>query len=221
MDDISTTLWRFVRGDLPVADFEVWLYGHQDLEQELGEALYVELISFNYQDQGELFVLRSKLGAFLRPALKCECVTLADMATVAMGCDGLDKRVFATVRPCQDFGENRWWLSLNRCTACGQHWMVAQEERIYDDYFMRRLNDVEAREILNSNRWPDDFSTYERVLRVGRQLSTPCRFFDELAGSLVWTAQDLRKERPDITAQEIADLIGVSSDHADRLLAEQ
>jgi hypothetical protein len=72
MDDISITLWRFVRGDLPVADFEAWLYRRQDLEQELGEALYMELISFNYQDQGELFVLRSKLGAFLRPTLKCE-----------------------------------------------------------------------------------------------------------------------------------------------------
>jgi len=36
----------------------------------------------------------------------------------------------------------------------------------------------------------------------------------------VWTVQDLRKERPDISVQEIAHLLGVSSEHAERLLLE-
>lgn len=220
MDDASTTLWQFVRGDLAIANFEAWLYRQPSLEQELGSALYMELISFDYRDSRDLFVLRGRIDARLRPALKCECVTLADMAAVPMGCDGLDQRVFATVRRVCDYGSTRWWLSLNHCSACGQDWMVAQEERIYDNYFMRRLDEVEARKIVDANQWPDDFSTYERVLRVGRNLTEPYRFLNGLAGSLVWTVQDLRKERPDISVQEIAHLLGVSSEHAERLLLE-
>jgi hypothetical protein len=219
MDDNSTTLWRFVRGDLAVADFEVWLYRHQSLEHELGAEFYNELISFDYRDRQELFVLRKKLGAFLRPALMCECVTLPDMAMVPMGVDGLDRRVFATVRPLQEFGSSKWWLSLRHCSVCGQKWLVAQEERIYDDYFMRRLDEVEAQDILNGGLWPPDFSTYEQVLRVGKEISAAFRFSDELDKTLVWTAQDLRNERPDMTVQEIAELLGIDSDHADRLLA--
>jgi Mn-dependent DtxR family transcriptional regulator len=43
-------------------------------------------------------------------------------------------------------------------------------------------------------------------------------FADALAHSLVWTAQDLRKERANITVEEIAHLLDVSPEHAARLL---
>ncbi len=66
----TITLWRFVRGDMTAADFETWLYAQDDLERHLGSALYMELISFDYRDQRELFVLRQKLAAFLRPDLR-------------------------------------------------------------------------------------------------------------------------------------------------------
>jgi predicted transcriptional regulator len=35
---------------------------------------------------------------------------------------------------------------------------------------------------------------------------------------LIWTAQDLRKERPEITVDEIAHLLGIERRHAERLL---
>lgn len=134
-----------------------------------------------------------------------------------MGGDGLDERVFATIELIHHHGERLWWLNLSRCNECGQNWMIAQEERIFDEYFLKRIGDVEMEAIL-AGRWPDDFITYERVLEIGHTFAKPCVFLDPLAGSLIWSAEDLRRERPEITADEIARLLGVTPKNAARLL---
>jgi hypothetical protein len=216
---VTTTLWRFVRGDLPVASFEAWLYAQKDLERDLGEELYMELLSFDYRDRRELVLLCEKLATFLRPALECECVTLPDMAMVPMGCEGVDERVFASVQRTANHGSEKWWLSLNRCRVCGQDWMIAQEERIYDDYFLRRLTAHEARAITDDARWPDDFSTYEKVLELGSRLSKAYRFLDDLSPTLIDSARDLKRTRPTISIEEIAKLLGVDVAHARMLLS--
>lgn len=136
-----------------------------------------------------------------------------------MGGDGLDERVFATVATVRDHGGDAWWLHLSKCTACGQHWMIAQEERIFDEHFMRRMDGAEAGRIIAEGRWPAEFLTYERVLKIGHTFVSPCIFLEPLAASLIWSAEDLRKERPDISVEEIAQLLGVSAKHAARLLA--
>ncbi|ATC24127.1 hypothetical protein CVUC_17635 [Caulobacter vibrioides] len=141
------------------------------------------------------------------------------MAVVPMGGDDLDLRVFATLSRVREHSGPQWWLYFSKCKACGQNWLVAQEERVFDDYFLKRLNVAEADEIVTSERWPGEFSTYERVLTVGHALSRPCRFFDPLASSLVWTARDLRKERPAMTCEEIAQLIGSTSAEVELMLA--
>jgi hypothetical protein len=215
---VTTELWRFVRGDIPPADFEAWLYAQEQLESDLGEALYFEIVSSNYQDRQALFVVREQLAAFLRPTLTCECITLPDMAAVPMGSDGLDERVFATLERVCVHGGSQWWLYLSKCAICGQNWMVAQDERIFDQYFLRRLEPTEAQHISAAGHWPTDFITYERVLSVGCALGRHWRFSDPLSPALVCTAKDLRKERPNITVEEIASLIGVSPAEADRLL---
>lgn len=216
---VTTTLWRFVRGDLPVASFEAWLYAQKNLERDLGEELYMELVSFDYRDRRELFVLCEKLASLLRPALKCECVTLPDLAVVPMGCDGFDERVFASVRTTLHHGSDKWWLSLGHCCVCGQDWMIAQEERIYDDYFLRRLAPQEARAVPDNAQWPDDFSTYEKVLELGSRLSKAYRFLDDLSPALIDTARDLTRTRPTISIEEIAKLLGVEVTHARMLLS--
>lgn len=151
----------------------------------------------------------------------CCCSTLPDLAAVPMGGDGLDERVFATLENITDHGGDLWWLYLSKCEACGQHWMVAQEERIFDEYFMRRLVEQEARHIIEDDRWPAEFITYESVLRTGRALSQPCIYFDSMSPALVTTADDLRKARPAITVEEVAFLLGVTPKNAGRLLAAQ
>ena len=99
--------------------------------------------------------------------------------------------------------------------------MIAQEERIFDEYFLKRVNLDEAVRILAEGEWPPEFLIYERVLRTGHALGiSPCIFIDRLSPSLVWAVEDLRKERPHISIGEIARLIGVGQTQVTRLLAE-
>lgn len=150
----------------------------------------------------------------------CCCASLPDLAAVPMGGDGLDERVFATVENIVEHGGHARWLYLSQCRACGQHWMIAQEECIFDEYFLRRLTVDEAKRISIDAQWPDEFLSYERVLKTGHTLGIrPCIFLERLSPSLVCAAEDLRKERHDISVEEIAHLLGVSAKHAKRLLA--
>jgi hypothetical protein len=135
-----------------------------------------------------------------------------------MGGDGLDERVFSTLERTRDHGGDQWWLYMSKCSACAQDWLVAQDERIYDNFYLKRISPTDARVAAEDNRWPDDFITYERVLRLGRTLSQPWTFLDPRSSALVWTAEDLLKERPDITVDEIAYLLAIKPKAAARLL---
>ena len=167
-------------------------------------------------------VLRQTYGwLMIEPATTCCCSSLADLAAVPMGGDGLDERVFATVENIRDHGGDAWWLHLSRCRVCGQHWMIAQEERIFDEYFLRRLDADEASRISTEGRWPADFLTYERVLETGHVLGVrPCIFMDRVSPSLIWTVEELKKATPDISAAIIAHLLGVSTTQVERILAK-
>lgn len=138
-----------------------------------------------------------------------------------MGGNGLDERVFATVKNVRDYGEDAWWLHLSQCHVCGQYWMIAQEERIFDEHFLRRLDADVSNRILTENTWPSEFLTYEQVLETGHALGArPCVFLDQVAGSLVWTVEDLKRTRPDISVERIAHLLGVPVAQAERILAK-
>lgn len=212
-------LWAFARGDTAGLDFETWFLAQTDLEDPLGAALHWNLACANYSDREEIWTVRKALAQNLEPYKQCECPTIRDLAAIPMGGDGLDERLFATFGRVTDHGGDLWWLHLSKCNTCGQHWMIAQEERIFDEYFLRRLSASDAHNIISEGFWPAEFLTYERVLKVGRELSQPCRFLEALSPSLVWTAKDLRKERPSITLEEIADLVGVTPKHAALLVS--
>ena len=148
----------------------------------------------------------------------CCCRSLPDLAVIPMGGDGHDERVFATLNDVRDHGADLWWLYLSKCSACEQDWLVAQDERIYDNYYLKRLSPAEAQDIMAGVRWPDDFISYERVLRLGRTLGQPWTFLDSRSPALIDTAADLRKERPDITVDEIAYLLAIKPKAVGRLL---
>ena len=135
-----------------------------------------------------------------------------------MGCDGLDQRFFATIREIRPYGRDLWWLHLSRCKICEQNWMIAQEERIYDDYMLKRLTTEDTRQIVGNDKWPDDFLTYEKVLKIGQKLSKACRFDDPMSYSLMDTIRDLRLNRPNITTAEIAALLDIDIEHVDMLI---
>lgn len=149
----------------------------------------------------------------------CYCASLPDLAAVPMGGEGLDERVFATIDNLVDHAGDAWWLHLSQCRACGQHWMIAQEERIFDEHFLRRLSVEDATRISVAAEWPVEFLSYERVLRTGHALGvSPCVFLDRLSPSLLWATEDLQKERPEIAVEEVALLLGVTATQAKRLL---
>jgi hypothetical protein len=138
---------------------------------------------------------------------------------IRMGSDGLDEEWLATTDDVCEHGGEQWWLSLVKCRRCGCSWMVAQESRIFDAYILRRLDGQRADQIVESGRWPAEFQTYEGVLAVGRGLLEPCRFFELLSPSLVYTVEDLVKRRPRIPASEVGYLIGLSEHEAAYLMS--
>jgi hypothetical protein len=134
-----------------------------------------------------------------------------------MASDGYYLTVFATLNEVCSHSAELWWLYLSRCSACGQYWMVAQDDRTYDDFVLKRLDPDAADGIIKTGIWPPDFLTYERVLALGSTKSTPPQFLETFASSLQSSVDDLRKARPTNAPSEIARLLGITRAHA-RLL---
>ena len=135
-----------------------------------------------------------------------------------MGGNDLVPRVFATLVKLRDHGGGLWMLYLSKCSACAQDWLVAEDELTYDNFYLKRISPTEAQGITDDGRWPDDFITYERVLRLGRSFSGRLIFLDPHDPILRSTAQELLKERSDMTVEEIAYLLSIEPNEAARLL---
>jgi hypothetical protein len=203
-------IWQFVRGDLKTNDFEQWIYSDQGLEELLGKALYLEIISVNYSDKNALFKTKKRLSEYARQAtrLRCKCVELADTDIVNIGEES--DLFFKYVETTQKRGEPYWWLSVDKCRECGQWWLVGSEERQNDLYCLRRLDEQTADQIVSNNIWPNYFDKYETLLRLGYEAGISVRFVDPIGdSSLKWTIADLAKERPGIAISDIAKLLNI------------
>ena len=149
--------------------------------------------------------------------VECECATLGAFHVVGMGdSDGRDTRIFATLENVIDYGEDKWWLYVSRCSACGQEWMVAQEERIHDFYCLRQLSHDEMQKILAQSQWPPDFLSFEEVIKLGPDNSHVAAFFNP--NDLTDTIKELMEARAEITATEVAYLFCLSEHQAKRLM---
>ncbi|WP_324075851.1 MAG: hypothetical protein RSE14_03480 [Erythrobacter sp.] len=146
----------------------------------------------------------------------CECATLGDFAVVGMGGDRRDERVFATLAEVAKHRGDAWWLYASRCSACGQDWMVAQEERIHDNFYLKRLAVAEMKLIEEQGTWPPDFLRFEDVIRLGPDHKQVARFFD--TNDLTDTVKELMEARSDISASEISYLFVLSKREASRLM---
>lgn len=210
--------WKFIRGDLSSPKFEQWLYNNSILENSVDNEFYLELISTDFNNKSELYLLKKKLEDFLRQkqTLDCECITLADNAVTDEGSE-LWEIVFSTLVKIKNYGNPRWWLSLNQCDKCNQYWLIAQESRINDIDLFKRIDASVAGNIIKKNQWPDQFQTFEELLILGKNNNCSVQFLDPFSPSLLWAAEDLKKERPDISFEEIASLLNVDVDHAQNL----
>jgi hypothetical protein len=58
------TLWRFLGGDLPVPEFEQWVYADPALEAMLGPELYLTVIETDYRSQDAIERVKAALWVF-------------------------------------------------------------------------------------------------------------------------------------------------------------
>jgi hypothetical protein len=218
-DLVLADLWRFVRGDGEVAEFERWIYAcSEQLESRLGEREALRVLAADYRSSDAVAGVKRLLREYAErvSTLECRCITLPDVAVVDMFDEG--ERVLASIEQRQSRGEPFWWLWCGECTRCGQWWLVGQEERQNDVFCLRRLNRDEVTGLLGSNVWPPDFDSYEALLRLGLDAGKSVRFADpEQAKSLRWTITDLAKARPGIRVSELADLLNLDIDTAQML----
>lgn len=215
--DSVTPVWRFVRGDTPVAEFERWSNETDALEQVLGKPLYMELISTDFRNAEEVDRIRGRLRTFAEGVseLACRCVTLADLDVVDMG---EHEGVFATLDERKERGQPWWWLHLDVCRVCGQGWLVAQEERQNDIFCLRRLDERAVAGVIERSVWPPDFDRYETLLRIGRDRGRAVRFHDPVGdSSLKWTISDLARERPGVRISELCDLLNIDHETAEMI----
>lgn len=144
----------------------------------------------------------------------CECLHLGDLAVIDMGDHEVVFRSFDEIRA---RGAPWWWLYASACHACGQAWLVAQEERQNDVFILRRLDKSAVERLLAEDVWPPDFDRYETLLEIGRTAGKSVRFVDPMDSSLQYTVTDLAKERPGIRVSEIAVLLNLEHDVAQDL----
>lgn len=216
-EEQRSSLWAFARGDTTGPQFEQWLFDQTDLEIALGEDFHLELLSADYADRDKVWKLREGVRVLLVPDNRCECVTIRDMSAIPMGGDFYFEKVFETLDRVVEYGPDKWWLYISECHSCQTNWLVAQDERIYDEFFLKRLSKEQVQQA-KAGLWPTEFQTYEDVLAIGRKHGAPPIFLEPMSISLVCTAADLIKERPSIRASEIAYLLGVSERHVKKLV---
>jgi hypothetical protein len=136
----------------------------------------------------------------------CECARLDDLAVVPMG---HHDAVFRSLQLVRKRGMPQWWLGAFTCSACGQTWLVAQEERHNDLFILRRLDAVASGQLLGEGVWPSDFDRFETLLEIGRAAGRAVRFADVTDSPLMHTIADLARERPGIRVSELAALLNL------------
>ena len=154
----------------------------------------------------------------------CLCARAPDLAVIGMGSSlhaeagDLSDAVLETFEIVKERGKPYWWASLQRCSVCGQRWLVAEEPRQNDVFCLRKLDIQQSIAIENDDQWPSDFDNYEQLLELGSRAGHSVRFVDPLeAGSLNWTVEDLARARPGIRVTEIARLLNLEPQIASML----
>jgi hypothetical protein len=213
MDKNLETIWRFLRGDLPVAEFEQWVYDEKTLEATLGPDLHLDLISASFRSKESIFQIKAMLREFAakRDQSTCRCIRTGNSDVVDMG---EHEELFNSLEEIAVRGDPYWWLSAYRCRHCATTWLVAQEERQNDIFCFHRLSPSEAA-MLSKGSWPTYFDQYETLLQIGLAAGKSVRFLDPINdSSLKDTIVDLARQRPDIRVSELATLLNLDAQTA-------
>ncbi len=218
MDDQNQKImWQFIRGDLPVPEFEKWLYVNNDFESAAGKEFHLEVISTNFKVNPDVYALKEKLEKFMRQKmpLSCECAALPNLAVTDMGSEQ-ENRIWETLEEVKAYGETRWWLALYQCKKCSQYWLVAQESHQYDIHCFKRLEkaEAEAEKIIQNNEWPKHFETLDELVAMS------IRFLNWSSSAPLYSVEYMLRQRPDITHNEIASMLNVDENFVNEIYSK-
>lgn len=154
------TLLRFLRDDIPLSDFEQWVYSTEDLKSLLNSDLYLHLLEANYQDKLQVYELRQRLSTWLHNKFPqtCDCLWWKDDQVIPLG---FETRTDIFMEKFTRLKRQTPWIDLVRCKSCGQSWYLAIDT-IDDDYHFQRLaaDDVEK---IEKGYWPTFFDNLDAV----------------------------------------------------------
>lgn len=217
-DDQRQVFWKFVRGDLDANEFEKWLYNEAALETALEDEFYLTLIGCDFRSREDTFKIRASIRLLLEAGENCRCSSVRNLDSIEMGGDWFFEKFFATLTKLASPPTEQWWLYISRCNACSTNWLVAQEERIHDQFYVERISD-HAVQKAQAGIWPDQFQTYADVLDIGVKLGVrEFRFLDPMSGALQVTVEELLITIPKISAKEVGIKLGIAPQHAQLLI---
>lgn len=91
--------------------------------------------------------------------------------------------------------------------------MVACEQRIYDVYFLFRLDSDETNQILLTHIWPDRFKLYRDLLQQAVEVGCSVSYIDPLNSlEIYWTIVDVALADPEISIFELEELLPIDID---------
>lgn len=208
-DKEQLIFWQFIRGDLPSKDFEQFVYNNPDLENIVGSDLYLELISTNFIVTREVFDLKDKLKRFMRKnlPLSCECIACPDEYVLAMGSEEWE-HIEQSFQEVKKHAPSK--RSLCQCSKCSQYWLMAYNTLALDVDYLKRLNNLDAENIIINDEWLKYFEKLEELITLARGNGYYMTDVDEFEWS--YYVEELKKERPSITSFEIASLLGATEE---------
>ncbi len=95
---------------------------------------------------------------------------------------------------------------------------MAQEERFNDVYVMRKLSSTQILALTIDGTWPAEFDHYESLLKIGAAAGHRACYADYT--ELMPIVLDLLRDRPSMTADELAELVNVFAPEAADLLSK-
>ena len=199
----------FIRGDVELQEFEKWFYSQQNLEEIFGKEFYLDFILAKVNSLSEIHNAKKKLVEKMDELFPryCECLLLSDDNVTHMGSE-LDEKVFATLDKIKSYGQSKWWLDYFKCKICNQPWLVAEDQRINDVNYLKRITTSDEEGIINNNAWPPYFQTYAELFKIAKKYNIKVRWLDH-ASSLEWAVEDMIAENKHITVKEIAYLLDI------------
>lgn len=156
-DNNKIQFYKYLNGDISVLDLEDFIYKQSDLEQQLDNKTYFDLISFNYKDknrnrlqdfllgqiidegQFETWKLKKILNAFLADSKRLDTYLVKFYHLYCGTYQENGQRKFAFKFLGHLGLNNFWWLNEGYLTMTfGENWKIEYEKSIADFEFYHK-----------------------------------------------------------------------------------